>query len=143
MFSYPAKFTVDRKAGGFVISFPDVPEAVTQAESVDEGVAMATDCLEMVLAEYIRLGRPIPAPSTPKRGQCSIRLPFFAALKVDLYNTWLQSGVKKAELARRLRMPRANIDRLFNLKHFSRPGQIEAAFAALGKRVDIQVRSVA
>jgi len=143
VFSYPAKFTVDREAGGYVISFPDVPEAVTQAESMEEGTDMATDCLEMVLAEYIRLGRPIPAPSTPKRGQRSIRLPFFVALKVELYNAWLHSGVKKAELARRLRIPRANVDRLFDLKHFSRPEQIEEAFAALGKQVDIQVRGVA
>lgn len=143
MFTYPARFTADRQAGGYVISFPDVPEAVTQAESIEEGVEMATDCLEMVLAEYIRLGRPIPAPSTPKRGQRSIRLPFFVALKVELYNAWLQSGVKKAELARRLGMPRANVDRLFDLRHFSRPEQIEDAFAALGKQVGIQVRSVA
>jgi antitoxin HicB len=143
VFSYPAKFTVDREAGGYVISFPNVPEAVTQAESMEEGIDMATDCLEMVLAEYIRLGRPIPAPSTPKRGQRSIRLSFFVALKVELYNAWLQSGVKKAELARRLRIPRANVDRLFDLKHFSRPEQIEEAFAALGKQVDIQVRGVA
>ena len=143
MLSYPAKFTADREAGGFVISFPDVPEAVTQAESVEEGIDMATDCLEMVLAEYIRLGRSIKAPSALKRGQRSIRLPFFVALKVELYNAWLQSGMKKADLARRLRMPRANVNRLFDLKHLSRLEQIEEAFAMLGKQVDIHVRSVA
>ncbi len=73
--SYPAKFAPDRKAGGYVISFPDIPEAVTQAESISEGLEMAADCLELVLAEYVRLGRPIPAPSPPKRGQRAIRLP--------------------------------------------------------------------
>ena len=143
MHSYPARFAADRRAGGYVISFPDVPEAVTQAESLEEGVDMAADCLEMVLAEYIRLGRPIPAPSRPKRGQRSIRLPLFVALKVELHNAWLQSGMKKAELARRLRIPRANVDRLFDLKRRSRPERIEDAFAALGKQVAIQVRDVA
>ncbi len=64
-------------------------------------------------------------------------------LKLALYNAWLQSGVTKAELARRLGMPRANVDRLFDLKHSSRPEQIEEAFAALGKRVEIQIREVA
>ncbi|MGA2185267.1 MAG: type II toxin-antitoxin system HicB family antitoxin [Bryobacteraceae bacterium] len=143
MLSYPARFTADREAGGYVISFPDVPEAVTQAESVEEGMEMAADCLELILGEYIRLGRPIPPPSVRKRGHRSIRLPFFVALKVELYDTWLHSGVKKAELAHRLGMPRANVDRLFDLKHVSRPEQMEGAFAALGKQVDIQVRSVA
>jgi plasmid stabilization system protein ParE len=45
--------------------------------------------------------------------------------------------------AHRLGIPRANVDRLFDLQHFSRPEQIENAFAALGKQVDIQVRNVA
>jgi len=143
MLIYPAKFTADREAGGYVISFPDVPEAVTQGDSVEEGVEMAADCLELILGEYIRLGRPIPAPSARKRGYRSIRLPFFVALKVELYDAWLHSGVKKAELAHRLGMPRANVDRLFDLKHVSRPEQIEEAFAALGKQVDVQVRNVA
>jgi len=40
-------------------------------------------------------------------------------------------------------MPRANVDRLFDLKHFSRTEQIEEVFAALGKQVEIQVRGVA
>ena len=38
MLSYPAKFTADRRASGYVISFLDVPEAVTQAESIEEGI---------------------------------------------------------------------------------------------------------
>jgi antitoxin HicB len=143
MLSYPARFTADREAGGYVISFPDVPEAVTQADSVEEGMEMAADCLELILGEYIRRGRPIPPPSVRKRGYRSIRLPFFAALKVELYDAWLHSGVRKAQLARRLGMPRANVDRLFDLKHVSRPEQMEEAFAALGKQVDIQVRNVA
>jgi antitoxin HicB len=143
MLSYPAKFTADREAGGYVISFPDVPEAVTQAENIEEGIEMAADCLELILSEYIRLGRPIPQPSVRKRGCRSVRLPFFVALKVELYDAWLHSGVRKAQLAQRLGMPRANVDRLFDLKHVSRPEQIEEAFAALGKQVDIQVRNVA
>ena len=143
MLSYPAKFRPNRDAGGYVISFPDVPEAVTQAESIEEGIEMAADCLELILGEYIRVGRPIPQPSVRKRGYRPIRLPFFVALKVELYDAWLHSGVRKAQLAQRLGIPRANVDRLFDLRHVSRPEQIEEAFTALGKQVDIQVRNVA
>jgi predicted RNase H-like HicB family nuclease len=33
-FFYPARFTRDRKDGGYVVSFRDVPEAITQADSL-------------------------------------------------------------------------------------------------------------
>jgi len=51
--------------------------------------------------------------------------------------------VRKAELARRLGIPKANIDRLFDLRHRSRLDQIEAAFKALGKEIRIEVRAAA
>jgi len=35
--------------GGFVVSFPDVPEAITQAESRDEARTMAEEALGLAL----------------------------------------------------------------------------------------------
>jgi antitoxin HicB len=35
-FAYPARFAPDKKDGGFVVSFRDIPEAITQGETVDE-----------------------------------------------------------------------------------------------------------
>jgi len=46
---YPAKFTRDRRVGGFVVTFPDVPEAVTQGDTVGEAMAMASEALELAL----------------------------------------------------------------------------------------------
>ena len=53
------------------------------------------------------------------------------------------SGVKKAELARRLDIPKTSVDRLFDLDDPSRLDQIEAAFAALGKRIAVEVQDAA
>ncbi len=36
---YPAKF--DREADAYIVSFPDVPEAHTQGDTVEEATAMA------------------------------------------------------------------------------------------------------
>src|ERR1035438_6280649 len=44
---YPAKFTPDRTAGGFVVTFPDVPEAITQGDTIEEAMAMASEALEL------------------------------------------------------------------------------------------------
>jgi antitoxin HicB len=52
-------------------------------------------------------------------------------------------GVGKAELARRLNCHLPQIDRLLDLRHASRLDQIEAAFAALKKRLSIEVRDAA
>lgn len=144
MLSYPAKFTPDRKAGGYVVTFPDVPDGVTEGDTVHEALDMARDCLVTLFAVYMREGQPIPEASPlPARGHRLVRLPFAVGLKIELYNAWLKSGVRKADLARRLGIPRANVERLFNLRHASRPELIEDAFRALGKEVDLLVRDVA
>jgi len=40
-------------------------------------------------------------------------------------------------------MPRTRIERLLSLRHRSRLDQIESAFAALGKRLHVEVRDAA
>jgi len=56
---------------------------------------------------------------------------------------FLKSGMRKAELARRLGIPKTTVDRLFDLDNHSRLNRIEAAFAALGKRISIEIRNTA
>ncbi len=56
---------------------------------------------------------------------------------------WPQAGVTKAELARRLGWHGPQVDRLLDLNHASRLDQIEAALAALGKRLQVTVRDAA
>jgi hypothetical protein len=51
--------------------------------------------------------------------------------------------MRKADLARHLAIPKTVIDRLFNLSNRTRLDQIESAFDALGKRVDVNVRDAA
>jgi antitoxin HicB len=62
---------------------------------------------------------------------------------VELYDAFLASGMRKAELARRLGSPKSNLDRLFDLNHHSRLDQLEAAFAALNKKLRIDIEDAA
>ncbi|HEY6342635.1 MAG TPA: type II toxin-antitoxin system HicB family antitoxin [Bryobacteraceae bacterium] len=43
---YPAKFVHDREAGGFVVTFPDIPEAITEGDTIEEALRMAEEALE-------------------------------------------------------------------------------------------------
>jgi antitoxin HicB len=141
---YQALFEPDRKAGGYVVTFPDFDYGVTQGETGEEAMGMARDLLMLTIADYIREGKQLPAPSH-RRGEKfrSVPLPALQSAKVDLYTAFLASGLKKAEFARRIGIPKTHIERLFSLRHHSRLDRIEAALAALGKRLHVEARDAA
>ena len=140
---YPAVFEhID--GGKILVTFPDVDEALSQGDSEQNALEMAEDALVTMFAYYIRHGLPVPHPSSPKgKKYRMIELPAMVSLKVELYMTFLASGIKKTELARRLGIPKTTVDRLFDFKNHTRLDQIEAAFRALGKRVSIDIRDAA
>jgi len=49
--------------GGFVVSFPDVPEAITQGDTRAAALSNALATLETALDLYIEDKRPLPQPS--------------------------------------------------------------------------------
>ncbi|MGA3026183.1 MAG: type II toxin-antitoxin system HicB family antitoxin [Bryobacteraceae bacterium] len=136
---YPALFE-PAKEGGFVITFPDFGWGITQGDTEEEGREMAVAALQTMIAEHIRNGEDLPRPTKPRgRKHRMIRLPAPQELKAELYAAFRASGMKKAELARRLGIPRTTIDRLFDFNNRTRLEQVEAAFAALDKRLTIAV----
>jgi antitoxin HicB len=64
---YLALFEADRKAGGYVVTFPDFGYGATQGESEQEAMEMARDLLMLTIEDCIREGRPLP-PATRRRG---------------------------------------------------------------------------
>ena len=142
MLKYQALFEAAPE-GGFVVTFPDFEWGVTQGDSDQEAQDMAADALSMVIGHYIAETRPLPVPHL-RRGKRyrSVRLPALIAAKAELYRAFCAAGITKAELGRRLAIPRMNVDRLFDPKHSSRLDLIEAALHALGKELDITVHSL-
>lgn len=138
MLAYPVKLTADRESGGFVVTFPDIPEAITQGESVDESMEMAQDALETALDFYFDDRRPVPVPSKPKRGQRLVALPLSIEAKVLLLNEMVRQQVRPAELARRMRTSPQVVNRLVNLRYVSKIDGIAGAMAALGKSLEIR-----
>jgi antitoxin HicB len=141
---YLALFAPDPKAGGYTVTFPDFGYGVTQGETDEEAMEMAQDLLMLTIGDYIREGKPLPVPARRRGAKFRpVPLPALQSAKVDLYTGFLESGLKKAEFARRIGIPKTHIERLFSLRHHSRLDQIEAALAALGKHLHVEARDAA
>jgi antitoxin HicB len=142
MLTYPVKLERDEH-GTIMVSFPDVPGAITFGKDEQEALARAVDALETMFMGIIADREPIPAPSRLKRGQRSLRVPALTEAKLNLYQTMRSARVGKAELARRLNCHLPQVDRLLDLGHASRLDRLEAAFRVLGKRLNIVVGNAA
>ena len=140
---YPARFTPDKQKGGFVVTFPDVPEAITQGDTIEEAMAMASEALELALTFYTEQWKDLPRPTTAKRGMRMVRVPALSDAKFKLYSALRAAGIRRIELARRLKCSPSQVDRLLHISHHSKLDQIEAAFAATGKRLDIEIQDAA
>lgn len=138
MFDYPVILEAQPE-GGFVVTFPDIPEAITQGEDADEALLNAVEALESALLLYVNDRAPLPLPSRPRRGQKTVRPSSLECAKLGVYQAMTEQGIKKAELARRLGWHVPQVDRLFDLKHASRFDQLEAAARALGRTIEVRV----
>ena len=92
MLAYPVELTPDGKF--LMVTFPDIPEANSQGDSVADALKMAADALETALDFYFDAGRPVPAPSKPKRGQHTVELRASVAAKVLLLNEMSSQKVR-------------------------------------------------
>ncbi|MDR3214310.1 MAG: type II toxin-antitoxin system HicB family antitoxin [Azoarcus sp.] len=136
---FPVNLTPDKDDGGFVVTFQDVPEAITQGDTVEEALAMAQEALETALEFYFEDKRAVPVPSKAKRGQNVIELPASLSAKVLLLNEMVTQNIRPAELARRLNTTPQEVNRLTNLRHTTRIDGIAAALHAMGRHLEISV----
>ena len=133
---YPVDIQPDEEF--FLVTFPDIPEAITQGEDLEEAMRAAQDALETALDFYFDAQRPVPAPSKPRRGQPVVELPAGLSAKVLLLNEMVAQKVRPAELARRLSATPQEVTRLIDLHHTSKIDGIAGALKALGKTMEIR-----
>ena len=73
------------EGGGFLISYPDFSDCLSDGESVEEALANGKDALKATIAALKAKDLPIPAPNSggvasqsdeeAMRGQCEFRIP--------------------------------------------------------------------
>ena len=79
---YPAIFEKDPV--GYGIYFPDVEGAVTQAETILEGLEVASDALGIMLGDLVERNPPLPEPSTMKEISYDPETEFATLVSVEL-----------------------------------------------------------
>ena len=137
MLDYPVTLTFDGDT--VLVTFADVPKAITFGADEDEALLQAVDALESALSLYVHARQPLPVPSKARRGQRTVSPSALEGIKLGVYQAMTEQGIKKAELARRLGWHMPQVDRLFDLKHASRMDQLEAAARSLGRQIRVSV----
>jgi antitoxin HicB len=100
-YSYPATLT-PAEEGGYVVTFRDIPEAITQGDSLKDSLAQAADCLAEAISACIDDNRPIPQPSDVQDQEYQVAVPLQIALKAALYEAIEESGLANTQLGERL-----------------------------------------
>lgn len=135
---FPAKLT-PTEDDFYIVTFRDIPEAITQGESRQAAKVMAKDALLTSLEFYFEDNRLIPSPSTPIAGEEIILLPASIWAKVLLLNTMVETRIKQKDLAQSLGVKPQEITRMLNLRHATKIDQIQRAISALGKTLNLSV----
>ena len=136
--AYPAELR--ELADTVLVSFPDVPEALTEGATVDDALREATDCLVAALGGYVGDGRRIPEPSV-RPDASLVKLPTLIAAKVALYQTMLDQRMDKTALAERIGLTEKAVERLVDLDYRSPVGQVEEALHELGFALCVKVNA--
>ena len=141
-FSYPAKFTVGGD-GRTMVEFIDLAHVATDGKDDREAMEEAMDALGSDLSIRLSRREEIPTPSSPKRGQRLVPVPLWLAPKLALYLAMRDQNVSNSELARRLGIHERVIRRMLDPEHATKAEKIQAALAALGKQLIVDVRDAA
>ena len=120
--------------GGYVVTLPDIGYGATQGDTLAEALDQAEDLLEEAILGMMANDEDVPSPS-PARGRRVVGLPALTAAKLELYRAMRAAGLGKAEFATRLGWTLAQVMRLFDGRHAVRLDRVEAALAALGRRL--------
>lgn len=130
---------VEQEGNDFIVSFPDIPEATTVVQDLNDLQFEGLYALESAFELYSGAKCPIPLPREVGKDACFVVLPTTLAAKVFLYNEWLLSDQNKVALADKIGVKPSNLNRLFDFKYRSKMDAIEKALSGLGKHIEIRV----
>ncbi|MCY3649435.1 MAG: hypothetical protein OXG40_06815 [Acidimicrobiaceae bacterium] len=138
IYAYPCEIAAD-ESGELVVTFPDVPEAITGGRDGAEALLLAADALSAALAGYVHDQRDIPQPSTASSDQEVIAVPAVITAKLALYSAMRSQNITESDLAGRLGASPSSVRKLTDPDRPSRIGELQKALDAVGCRLVIDV----
>ncbi|QLB13141.1 antitoxin HicB [Bisgaardia hudsonensis] len=135
---YPAIFT-NALEGGYVVTFPDIPEAITQGNTFEEAIEMAEDVLLSCVEIYFSEDRKFPQNRALLENETAVSLPESVYLKILLHNTMIEQSISKVQLARLTNIRPPEIQRILTPTHNTKIDTIGRVFHTLGKQLQITI----
>lgn len=125
--------------GGFLVRFPDVPEALTEGATRQQATVHASDALEVALLGRMKGGDDLPPPSYG--GGAPVPIAAQAAAKLAFYSAFRRSGLSQSALARKLGKDEAEVRRMLDPYHATKLPALDEALRALGQRLVVSVEA--
>jgi antitoxin HicB len=141
-FAYPVELNIDESDGGYIVTFRDLPEAITQGNTVDDSLKEAIDCLEEAIAGRIDDNREIPEPSQRREGEYIVNLPLAMVFKALVYLAFKEAEMPKTQLAQKLNVDEKEIRRILNPRHVTKLSTLERVLFALNKKIEVSINEV-
>ncbi|WP_411382828.1 type II toxin-antitoxin system HicB family antitoxin [Pseudomonas sp. L7] len=132
---YDFKIVAHEENDHFWSSCPDIPEAHSAGDTLEELLANAVEGITLALSIYVDRRKPIPQASGD--GDYEVQLPSVTVSKIVLWNQLLAKGQTKADLANALKISPTAAARLVDFEHTSKMEQLEKALSALSAGVRI------
>jgi antitoxin HicB len=139
---YPAQIT-QSPAKDWVVKFPDLKGTNTGGDTLEIAIDEAADCLGSYLAALLANRKPVPEPSTPKRGQRLISVPLWIAPKLALYRAMTAQNISNTDLARRIGVTETVVRRMLDPDHATKSARLEAALRSVGMRLLVAIDDAA
>lgn len=139
MYEYPIE--AYEEAGSWWSKCPDIPEAHSVGDTLEELLVNAVEGLTLALSIYVDQGRAIPLASPVGEKQHAIVLPATVTAKIALWNAMVEKNIRVAGLARELALSHPVASRLVDFEHNSKIEQVESALKALGTSIKKGSRS--
>jgi antitoxin HicB len=130
---YPVQITKEED-GIFFVSFPDIEEAITQGETIEEALFNASEVLTLTMEYRLDEEQEIPEPSNITGKNIYLISPD-VKVQAALLVRRSRQGKSLAELARSLETSWPSVKRLENPHNSPTLKMIDKAAAALGKRL--------
>ncbi len=134
-YTYAVILTEDPDDGGYVVTCRDLPEAITQGETVTEALAEAAVALDEALCGRINRGKDIPEPSAEQAGERLVPVPVTTALKAAAYTRFRESGQTKVAIAEALDLKESEVRRILDPRHGTKAATLERFIRSLGGNV--------
>lgn len=137
---YAATLTPDPD-GGFLVTFSDVPDAITQGATRADALANAAEALGLALRGYLADGEAIPEAKSTDGSMVAVDPG--DAVKIAVIDRFRKSDISKSELARRLGKSEGEARRILDPDYPSKIGTMQDALKAMGQTIVVTTMELA